>query len=211
LFSFILFTLVLFLGLKFRFQNIKLILRKVILFLITILLSLTPITLSSDNQFDYRLILGPSISLFIAFGFCLIEIAKVTDSKSRLSILFLTGIFALGVFSMHSHSSKLFNEPYKIKSVLIANSLNVCFEKDRRPLSISIVGSEQVFDQRKNLGLFSMKTDLASLWVPIPSFQLVMSENRLPELPVRFLEFDSYIPPESCRIDFADFAESFKN
>jgi hypothetical protein len=211
LFSFTIFALVLFAGLKIRFVHAKLILVKVILFLTTILLSLAPIILSSDNQFDYRLILGPSISMFLALGFCLIEIAKVIDSKSRLGIALLLSVFTFGVFSMHSHSSKLFLEPYEIKMKLISDSVKVCFEENRSPQSISIIGKNQVFDQRKNLGLFSMKTDLASSWVPIPSFEWAIFENHFPELPVRFLESDSYIPPESCSIDFAAFAESFKN
>jgi hypothetical protein len=209
--TFALFALVIIVGLKIRYRDTKLVLEKITFFLIAILLSLTPIALSSDNQFDYRLILGPSISFFVVFGFCMIEITERIFQKSSLSCLLLVILIAIGIFSMYSHSSKLFVEPYKIKEVLIRDSLRTCFGANQNPLSISIVWEADIFDQRQNLGLFSMKTDLASSWVPVPSFQLVMKENDLPKIPIVIVGSKSKISPNSCRVDLTSYAKSFEN
>ena len=120
-------------------------------------------------------------------------------------------MITIGVVSMHSHSSKLFVEPYKIKQALIEDSLRTCFGVNQAPLSISIVGEADIFEQRQNLGLFSMRTDLASSWVPVPSFQLVMKENELSEIPIVFVGSKSKILPHSCKVDLASFAKSFEN
>lgn len=209
--GFALFTLVIIFGLKIKFGDTKLVWKKIAFLLITVLLSLAPIALSSDNQFDYRLILGPSISLFVVFGFCLLEITQRISRKFPLNLLLLVIVITIGVVSMHSHSSKLFVEPYKIKQALIEDSLRTCFGVNQAPLSISIVGEADIFEQRQNLGLFSMRTDLASSWVPVPSFQLVMKENDLPEIPIVFVGSKSKILPHSCKVDLASFAKSFEN
>jgi hypothetical protein len=73
------------------------------------------------------------------------------------------------------------------------------------------VGRELIYAQRENLGLFSMRTDMASEWVPIPSFKLALSEMNLPDVPVVWADSNSKIGPDDCRIDLSNFVKTFSN
>jgi len=209
--TFLLFSLVFLLGFNRHHVVKKQLFGRIILFVACLSLSLAPIGLSADNQFDYRLILGTSVSLYIAFVFAALQtverFAKGVISKVLILIIFMV----VGVGSMYSHSTKLFIDPYVVKKQLIYNSINYCFAENVRPRGIVLVGRELIYAQRENLGLFSMRTDMASEWVPIPSFKLALSEMNLPDVRVVWADSNSKIEPDDCRIDLSNFVKTFSN
>lgn len=209
--SFMLFVLIILLGYIHKFKSWKIVFKKIVLFLFSLILSLAPIALSVDNQFDYRLILGPSVAIYIIFLYMLINLIHKKYPRNYTSFYVVIIALFLGIFSMYSHSTKLFIEPYHSKKEIIAKALSDCFSKNSRPSRITLIQSEKKFDQRMNLGLFSMKTDLASEWVPKPSFELALVELSLPSIPVDYQPPGSKVSPKDCRIDMEMFVAKFKN
>lgn len=209
--TFLLFSLVFLLGFNRHHVVKKLLFCRVILFVACLSLSLAPIALSADNQFDYRLILGTSISLYIAFVFAVLQVVGRFSKSAASKFLMLIIFLVVGVVTMYSHSTKLFVDPYVIKKQLIYNSINHCFVTNVHPSSIVLVGRELIYAQRENLGLFSMQTDMASEWVPIPSFKLALSEMNLSDVPVLWADPNSMIRPDECRIDLSKFVKTFSN
>lgn len=207
--TFLLFLLVFLFGFNRYHVVKKLLFHRAILFVACLSLSLSPIALSADNQFDYRLILGTSISLYIAFVFAVLQIVGRFSKSAASKFLILIIFLVVGVVTMYSHSTKLFVDPYVIKKQLIYNSINRCFVANIRPSSIVLVGRELIYAQRENLGLFSMRTDMASEWVPIPSFKLALSEMNLPDIPVLWADSNSVIRPDECRISLSKFVKKF--
>jgi hypothetical protein len=211
LITFFLFVLVFLLGLKLRHKSKRIFLYRLILFTGFIMLSLTPIAVSADNQFDYRLILGASIAIYITFAFSILQIAEKYSKTIAPSLVLLIIIFIVGLASMYSHSTKLFTAPYIAKQQLIDNSLNECFLKNPQTSNILLIKAESEYAQRKNLGLFSMRTDMASEWVPIPSFKLVLKQVNLPEISVAWADARTEIGPRDCQIDLSKFVSAFSN
>jgi hypothetical protein len=209
--TFLLFVLVFLLGLNLRHKSKRIFLYRLILFTGFIMLSLTPIAVSADNQFDYRLILGASISVYITFAFSILQIAEKYSKTIAPSLVLLIITFIVGLGSMYSHSTKLFTAPYIAKQQLIDNSLNECFLKNPQTSNILLIKEESEYAQRQNLGLFSMRTDMASEWVPIPSFKLVLKQMNLPEISVAWADSRTEIGPRDCQIDLSKFVSAFSN
>jgi hypothetical protein len=209
--GFLLFTIVILVGFRHKFKSWLLAFQRIVLFLISLLLSITPIAISVDNQFDYRLILGPSVAAYTIFLYLLINLIHRRNPRNYISFYVLIIALFLGIFSMYSHSMKLFIEPYYSKKEIITEALNSCFSRSGQPSRIMLIQSENKFDQRMNLGLYSMKTDLASEWVPKPSFELALLELRLPTVPVDFQPPGSEVNSLDCRIDMEMFVARFKN
>ena len=98
--------------------------------------------MSADNEFDYRLILGTSISLYIAFVFAILQIAQIFFKSAFPKILTLIVLLILGVVTMYSHSTKLFLDPYFLKQQLIYDSIEECFLNNSRPSRVVLEGRE---------------------------------------------------------------------
>jgi hypothetical protein len=209
--TFLFFSAILFYGFNRYHINTRMLLGRSILYVACLLLSLAPIMLSVDNQFDYRLILGTSISLYIAFVFSILQILRRFSESIFPIILTLIVLLLVGVVTMYSHSTKLFVDPYILKQQLIYDSIDDCFLNNSRPARIVLEGREKKYASRNNLGLFSMRTDMASDWVPIPSFKLALKEKSLPEISVVWAGSGTVTSPRDCRIDLSKFVTAFSN
>lgn len=209
--AFLFFLIVFYLGFNRYHINKRHLLSRVGLFIASLFLSLSPIALSADNQFDYRLILGSSVSLYIAFVFATLQIIK-RSFESVIPIIFAFILLVIvGGVTMYSHSTKLFIDPYVLKQQIIYRTINDCFKNNNQITRIVLNDRESIYPFRENLGLFSMRTDMASDWVPIPSFKLVLKNLKRSEILVVWADDEKEKRPHDCQIEMSKFVDAFSN
>lgn len=209
--AFLFFLIVFFLGFNRYHFNERHLLSRVALFIASLFLSLSPIALSADNQFDYRLILGSSVSLYIAFVFATLQIIKRSFESVIPIIITFTLLVSVGGVTMYSHSTKLFIDPYVLKQQLIYRTIDDCILNNNRIMRIVLNGRESIYPFRENLGLFSMRTDMASDWVPIPSFRLVLKNLKRSEILVVWADDEKEKGLHDCQIEMSKFVDAFSN
>jgi hypothetical protein len=148
---------------------------RLILFSTLILLSITPIMISWSNQIEFRYILGPSIAIFLTTAVLTFEI--IGRQKNSLRYAFLPVILLIsfiGITSVNYHVSNQFIKPYKSKIDFIKSELSNCQKENRSFEKVIVQQPKTSYPSRNNIGIFSQSSDMASLWVPIPSVKYVL-------------------------------------
>jgi hypothetical protein len=84
-------------------------------------------------------------------------------------------LLIVGAVTVNLNVERQFLEPYQSKVQYLNTKITDCIKSTKELRRIDIIPPETPFPVRKNLGMFSQRTDLASPWVPIPSVQSILS------------------------------------
>lgn len=148
------------------------------LLLVTPLLGALPNLLILENQFEFRTLTSTFAMSLILWGFCLHQIFKKLLESAALKKKFsskninnLTGLFCvLALLLVVSHvqrdSTKLWITPSLDRDAITLESLQHIKNLDNSPICMVI--PEEVYVPLSKLGVYSMRSDLVSGWVPEP-------------------------------------------
>jgi hypothetical protein len=209
--------IVLFLGILRQSRNLdESVLIRSICVIAPLLITLTPLMITSDNQIELRVIPGYSwgVAALASFYFFTLTSAKARDSNrtKRLKVMFSSSIFVVlamvSILSINAHYLDLFQRPYQLKNAFLKAEIADC--KSRGTFrGVVILPPALPFPVLPRLGVFSMTTDLASSWVPKPNVELILRQLRLNAavsyLEIRPLQFEN--SRRNCTIDLELFRE----
>lgn len=142
------------------------------------LLGALPNLLIRENQFEFRTLTATFAMSLVLWAFCLYKIAqRVLESYAliqKLSYQSVNTAIGLGcallllftVFNVQRDSRDLWINPSLVRDMATQNSLQNIVSKDKN--SICMVIPEQVYEPLNKLGVYSMRSDLVSSWVPEP-------------------------------------------
>jgi hypothetical protein len=175
-----------------------------------LLITLTPLMITSDNQIEFRVLPGYSwgVASLASFYLSTLFVAKIKDSNltRNLKVKFSSGtLFVLAmvsIISINSHYVDLFQRPYQLKNLFLKEEIADCNSRDAFT-GVIILPPTRPFPVLPRLGVFSMSTDLASSWVPRPNVELILRQLNI-NVPVLYLEIRPLQPDTSeknCTID----------
>ena len=197
---------ILFVSIKgIELSKSRVIFRFTLLFLLLVL-SISPLLISKDNQIELRLTPGISWAVFCTglYGtYRFIEtylngIYRLISGILSLSLIFFT------FFGVTQRFHDFYFHQDRFSTEFILESIHAC-EQSGKISGITIRDSKTVFPVLPYLGTFSMTSDMASVWVPQDKTIFVL-QRHFPEyskVPV-LMNSDN---PEFCTIDLDDFAK----
>lgn len=207
--------LIIFLGIRRQSRvSSESILYRCAVITIPLLLTLIPIIITSDNQIEFRLLSGYCWGvLAIASFFLMIEIkslARLLNARRTVeqAVLLLTStvLALLAITTVNLHYMQLFGGPYQKKTEFLNLQISSCFNKGYVE-NVFILPPKEPFPSFQRLGVFSMATDLASIWVPKSNVELLLKLRKL-ERPVEYLEMrpsSSELSKTDCVIDLEEY------
>lgn len=152
------------------------VLKRVLLFIILVFLSITPIMITWSNQIEFRYIFGPSFAIFLVFSIMLLDLVRHTKRITSYFIpLFMLSIAILGIGTVTNNTERQFLNPYKSKISFISSEISSCLDKEAAINQVIVKSNQIGFPTRRNIGIFSQVTDLDSPWVPIPTVKHVLT------------------------------------
>ena len=197
---------ILFVSVKgIELSSLQLLFRFILLFLL-IVLSISPLLISKDNQIELRLTPGISWAIFCTSLFGIYRLLEIyLNSFHRL----ISGILSLSLISFTFFGvTQRFQDFYlhqdKFSTEFIIESIHAC-EQSGKISGITISDNKAVFPVLPYLGTFSMTSDMASVWVP-QNKTIFVIQRHFPEyskVPV-LMNSDN---PEFCTIDLDDFVK----
>lgn len=186
-------------------------------FSFSLILSLLPIMITSDNQIEFRVLPGYCWGIAVLAVFALSQLID-TSIKSLIKnfkiqgfalILAPVALSLLAITSINSHYVELFGSPYQVKNAFLNRSLTSCLNTG--PIvNVLILPPKSPFPTFPKLGIFSMSTDLASGWVPKPNLELLLKEREI-KASVLYLEIRPLVngvEGTTCIIDLEEFRKS---
>ena len=186
-------------------SRLQVMFRLFLLFLLLIL-SISPLLISKDNQIELRLTPGISWAVFCTslYGmYRLLEtylnnIYRLVSGILSLSLIFFT------FFGVTQRFHDFYFHQDRFSTEFIVESIHAC-EQSGKISGITIRDSKTVFPVLPYLGTFSMTSDMASVWVPQNKTIFVLQRHfpEYTEVPV-LMNSDN---PEFCTIDLDDFAK----
>lgn len=182
-----------------------------------LVVSMFPIVVTADNQIEYRLIAG--LSIYCTFTVLLSVITFAEDTLNKLMFLIRKDRILLSVEGLiviplilslllcnvrylnffHYHSTKA--QHFVQKSLLECSNLG----KYDSVVLVPIAESQQY----QRIGVYSMKTDFASDWVPVNAFNYY---NSLLAKPYKFTFSTEMktLTPTTCLIELQDIEKIMK-
>lgn len=167
-----------------------------------ILISLSPVLITRDNQIELRFLAG--LAMFVTFFTILgvINFAYFVTQKlkylSRLTLapLSLIVLFVAGTISVDRYTS-FFEYNYKRNLSFVQTSLKACdLSKNWQILIVRV--DPPKYSER--LGIYSMPSDFVSYWVPVNAPKIL--DGRLRHLELKLVEkSNSRINDDSCVLD----------
>jgi hypothetical protein len=153
---------------------------------VPLLLTLTPIVITADNQIEFRLLSGYCWgTLAIATYFFLLGIQryfaslKITTNLEKVGVFVTSGVLlVVAVFTVNLHYVQFFGSPYQQKTTFLNSRISLCVD-EQFVEKVLIVPPKLPFPSYKRLGVFSMSTDLASPWVPKANVEVLLKERNL--------------------------------
>lgn len=207
--------LILFLGIRRQSQLLgESFLDRAFAIAIPLILTLIPIMITSDNQIEFRLLSGYCWGILaIASFFLIIEIKSlklILKSGRRLEktaiLMTSTALALIAITTVNLHYMQLFSGPYQKKTAFLNTQISSCFSKGVVE-NVVILPPKEPFPSFQRLGVFSMATDLASIWVPKSNVELLLQLRKL-ERPIKYLESrpnSTKIPKTQCVIDLEEY------
>ncbi len=182
-----------------------------------LVLTLVPIIVTSDDEIEFRLLPGycwgvAAIGVFYLLIATKSLLANINASRSleRGVLLMISTILSLvAVGTLNLHYLQFFYGPYQKKTSFLNEKITSCVNA-RSIDRVVIVPPAEPFPSFRRLGVFSMSTDLASPWVPIPNVELLLRERRI-VVPVVYLgsrPFNMKAANTDCMIDLDEFRKS---
>ena len=180
----------------------------VALFFSCVALTLTPLIITSSNQIEFRYILGSSWLIFCTFVYFLFElISRDTGNLKIVTPLTVLLIVIVGTLTVNLNSERQFLSPYRSKVDFFKTQLLECKEFDKNMKTILISPPKEAFPARKNLGIYSQVTDLASPWVPEPSVASVLRALNVEVHKINLLEKRNILESKNCSIDLEEYRQ----
>ena len=171
-------------------------------------LTLTPIIITSQNQIEFRYILGSSWLMFCAFVYFFFElISRDTGNLKIVTKSTVLLIVIAGTLTVNLNSERQFLSPYQSKVDFLKTQLLKCKEFDKNMNTIQISPPKEAFPSRKNLGMYSQVTDLASPWVPEPSVASVLGALNAEVPKIKLLEKRTLGKSKNCSIDLEEYRQ----
>lgn len=164
------------------------------IFFVAACVPLTPILISPENQIEFRLILCFGWIIAVLAIYFLVEQLKhlffklsLFDLPSRVSIGTILGIMALlAVVNVNQRYTELFGDSYQRKNNFFSKSIQSCIQDN--PIEyVKLLAPAEDFPLKKNLGVYSMQTDLYGPWVSVPNVELLLSEMNI-QAPVEYVQ-----------------------
>lgn len=209
--------LLLILGIWRQSQNLdESVLMRSICVVAPLLITLTPLLITNDNQIEFRVLPGYSwgVASLAAFYVSTLIRAKFQDSnltrnlKVTFSSCILFALAMVSITSINSHYVDLFQRPYQLKNAFLEAEIVDCSSRGAFR-AVVILPPTRPFPVLPRLGVFSMSTDLASSWVPKPNLELILRQLKI-NVPVSYLEsrpLQSDASGRNCTIDLELFRE----
>lgn len=140
--------------------------------------SLSPFILTSSNEIDFRIIRNSSWLIWfiiLFFGHLLFSSLKINFYRPSIYIhRFITLIVViLSLLMVNWRYVVYFHLPFKEKSDFIITSLLACPKSLNLERDLLIKDKFKDYPRYKNIGVFSLVTDLSQDWVPEPNVQLL--------------------------------------
>jgi hypothetical protein len=171
-------------------------------------LSLTPLLIVRDNQFEFRTIAGFSWGILILCliylqGTKLLSNFKFSKFLANLSILLMT---LVGIFSINTNYVGLFKDPYVVKNQFLESEILRC-KQDPNASSILLLDALEPYPSRNRLGVYSTVTDLAHSWVIQPNMKILLEKHKV-SIPIFFSPNLGQESSGQCLIDLEKFRVS---
>jgi hypothetical protein len=144
----------------------------VLLPVLLVAVSLAPLVVTSDNQFEFRLI--PSYSwMVVVFIFILLERVRRSLKPIKLPInLVASTLVIIALTTTNLTYYNFFLNPYRAKTQFLSEALSKCDNLGTTE-SVVILRPVNDFPSLLNLGILSQSTDLMSDWVPVANVKVV--------------------------------------
>lgn len=159
-----------------------------------ILITIAPLAITSDNQIEFRVLPGYCWGICALVVYFFLEGVKygidflISNFKLRRLVLFVAPISLslLSIVSINLHYKDLIGLPYQKKNAFFDKEITACVDSRQVNRFVILAPSSQ-FPAFQRLGVFSMSTDLASVWVPKPNLELLLIQRSI-QAPVVYLE-----------------------
>jgi hypothetical protein len=159
--------------------------------LLLIYLALTMAThlVSTENQIEYRYMIGITVTMWLYFLIALNQLRQValarlnsrrksTKNRSpsaRLIVLLLTFVILGAAWSAQTNINQVFVEPFQSKEVHLKQALEP-FDPSVHP-QILVLNKQSLWPSRLKLGIYSTVSDLAHPWVIEANIRLLLKEG----------------------------------
>ena len=179
-----------------------------------LVLTLTPIIITSDNQIEFRVLPGFTWGITVLASFFLLVMVtdwlnslQIGGKLKALALFVVPSILAfVSISSINTHYVDLFEGPYRVKNAFLNAQISSCQESGAIK-DVQILPPEMPFPSLPRLGVFSMTTDLASDWVPKPNVELLLNQRNI-KVPVTYLStrpLETKAAATECVIDLEEF------
>ncbi len=176
------------------------------LLVLIVAISLAPLIVTPDNQFEFRLIPGYSWMVVVIL-FIVLEKLALSVRALKLPVEFIaSAIVVIAVTTTNLTYTKFFLNPYTGKTVFLSQALSNC-QKAGKTESVVILRPTINFPSRPNLGVLSQSTDLMSDWVPVANVKLVGRSMGLKLSEVIYLRSGAALDETRCYIDLEDYRQ----
>jgi hypothetical protein len=185
------------------------------LLLIIPLLGALPNLLILENQFEFRTLTPTFAMSLVLWAFCLDQILnrflksdplrkKISSRDIKKVMSFVCGLLLIVIVShVQRDSTKLWITPSLNRDAITLESLRNLNAKDKN--SICMVIPEQLYVPQNKLGVYSMRSDLVSSWVPEPYMkQQLMKFNLNDDRKITVVTDKESCDPSGVLIDYSD-------
>lgn len=147
--------------------------------------SLFPLLVTSPNEFEFRMISGYAWSVVVLVFFytlCLVETSAWIRNHTlrmafdRLAYAVLICLTLIGIVSVNQNYHKFIGEPYEKKTAFLLSAIKQC-SMTQLANGVTVLPPISAFASTKNLGLYSMTTDLQSDWVPKDNVEILLKSE----------------------------------
>ena len=177
------------------------------LLVLIVAISLAPLVVTPNNQFEFRLISGYSWMVVVII-FMAVEKLSLSVRYLKLPGYFIAfTIVVIAVATTNLNYTKFFLNPYTGKTLFLSQALSNC-QKAGKTESVVILRPTSNFPSRPNLGLLSQSTDLMSDWVPVANVKLVGRSMGINLREVTYLASETSLDGTNCQIDLEDYRQS---
>lgn len=186
--------------------------KRIFIFVMLVLLSITPLIITWSNQIEFRYIFGPSFAVFLAASMMVLELMHLKKKiYVSLSLILSISIATLGIVTVANNTDRQFVSPFKSKNDFIVSEISNCLERDPVINQLIIKSPQTGFPSRKNIGIFSQITDLDSPWVPVPAVKNVLKMLELEVSDVALVSSNYRESKGACVVDLESYRQILLN
>lgn len=192
--------------LLFKKRGLKQLSEKFLLIGLLVIVSLAPLAVTSDNQFEFRLI--PSYG-WLVIMLIFLGLEKVAHLMKRFRAPMNLTAVAFVVVAITVPNLIFFNfflNPYVTKTQYFTLALVDC-QKAGKTASVVVLRPVSNFRTLPNLGVLSQSTDLMSDWVPVANAKVVGESMGLKLGEVTYMSRGGALNQSNCYIDLEGYRQ----